>query len=106
MSISSMTNVAFARRKDTEPANAGPATLPGVAAEGGQRASTASGASSAISAIATYIPTEIVTLYVSVLAVLGVTVPASAVPGSGTPAASAAASATPIASSAPAAVGS
>jgi hypothetical protein len=80
MSISSMTNVAFARRKDTEPIDAGPSTLPEVAAEGGQAASTASGASSTLSAIATYIPTEIVTLYVSVLAVIGVTAPSPATP--------------------------
>ena len=88
MSISSMTNVAFARRKDTEPTDAGPATLPEVAARGGETPATASSATSTLSAIATYIPTEIVTLYVSVLAEIGVTVPASAVPGAGGPGAS------------------
>jgi hypothetical protein len=84
VSISSMTNVAFARRKDTEPVDSGPATLPEVAARVGEAPATASSASSTLSAIATYIPTEIVTLYVSVLAVIGVSVPTSSLPASTT----------------------
>lgn len=104
MSISSMTNVAFSRRKDTEPVDTGPSTLPEVAESAGQPASVASSASSTLAVIATYIPTEIVTLYVSVLAVIGVTVPPSATPAvtgaspAASVAASAAAAATPAAS--------
>jgi hypothetical protein len=75
VSVSSMTNVAFARRKDTEPVDAGPSDLPQVAAQVGQPQAAASMGSSTLSAIATYIPTEIVTLYVSVLAVIGATAP-------------------------------
>ncbi len=70
MSVSSMANLAFARRADVEPEGEGLTTRDAVA-----RAKDGPGGavSSAVSAIAAYIPTEIVTVYIAVLATLGVT---------------------------------
>ncbi len=69
MSVSSMANLAFARRADSG-SGKGLTTRGAVAAakEGAPGA-----VSSAVSAIAAYIPTEIVTVYIAVLATLGVT---------------------------------
>src|SRR5437867_12781553 len=76
MSISRMANLAYARRKDVEQKSRAPRDLNDVAGEKGQKAETASGGTSALEAIAAYIPTEVITLYVAVLATLGVTVSA------------------------------
>lgn len=79
MSINSLTNAAIARRMDFEPANATPATLidvgnaaanvpkPVLAAPPSDLANT----NAAIQTLTTYIPTEVLTLYVSAVAALG-----------------------------------
>jgi hypothetical protein len=66
-----MTNVAYARRKDVDPVGAAPTTAGEVGRSKGDRAATQSTATSAASAITTYIPTEILTLYVAVIAAVG-----------------------------------
>jgi hypothetical protein len=72
MSISSLTNVAVARR--TDELGKGPDGRPRTAAELAQATaddpSTQSAGTSALKSIATYIPTEIITLYVAALAAL------------------------------------
>jgi len=73
VSVSTMTDIAFARRKDVGDPEKGPDTLDKVAEERGQNPETASTASSALAAIAAYIPTEILTVYVAILATFGVT---------------------------------
>ena len=70
MSVSSMANLAFARRADVEPEGEGLKTRAEVATA---KEGPGGAVSSAVSAIAAYIPTEIVTVYVAVLATLGVT---------------------------------
>jgi hypothetical protein len=70
MSVSSMTNVAFARRSDVEPVGAAPTSLDQIAAAKADSPQTTSTASSALSTIATYIPTEVLTVYVAVIAAL------------------------------------
>lgn len=72
MSISSMTNVAYARRRDVDPANRAPDSIGAIAAEKGDKPQTQTQGSSALSAIAAYIPTEILTVYVAVIAAIGV----------------------------------
>jgi hypothetical protein len=82
MSITSMTNVAIARRTDF-----GGATVPNsvneVAAATAERADTQSAGSAALKSIATYIPTEVIVLYLAALAAvradLGTKVTAEAV---------------------------
>jgi hypothetical protein len=71
MSISAATNVAFSRRSDNSISN--PSTLPAVESATGGPPESKNAVTSALSAIATYIPSEILTLYVSVLAALGTT---------------------------------
>ena len=73
MSVSTMTDIAFARRKDVGTPDKGLDNLDRVAEERGQKPETASTASSALAAIAAYIPTEILTVYVAILATFGVT---------------------------------
>jgi RsiW-degrading membrane proteinase PrsW (M82 family) len=69
MSISSMTNVAFARRSDVPPLDQAPKTTAEIVqATGGTDASRS--VASQVQMIATYIPTEVLTLYVAVLAAL------------------------------------
>lgn len=72
MSISSLTNVAVARR--TDELGRGPDGQPRTPAEAAQATAdepgTQSAATAALKSIATYIPTEIVTLYVAALAAL------------------------------------
>jgi len=70
MSISSMTNVAYARRADVEPINEVPTNLREVEAAKAGKSESATPATTALSAMATYIPTEILTLYVAVLAAI------------------------------------
>ncbi len=74
MSVSTMTDIAFARRADVGDPSTGPANLDQVATSAGQPAATASTGTTALAAIAAYIPTEIVTVYVAVLAAVGITV--------------------------------
>jgi hypothetical protein len=87
MSVSSMTNAAFARRADEPPANQGLSTVGEVAANTGEKPTSGNPVTSALQAIVTYIPTEIVTVYVAVLATIG---------GAATAAAAGAEAATPI----------
>lgn len=72
MSVSSLTNVAVARRTDN--LGKAPDGTPRTPAEAAQATAddpaTQSPATSALKAIATYIPTEIITLYVAALAAL------------------------------------
>jgi hypothetical protein len=77
MSVSSMANIAFARRADVGTEGKGLDTLDEVAGATGAAPGTATSATSALSAIAAYIPTEVVTVYVAVLATVGVTQPAN-----------------------------
>jgi hypothetical protein len=86
MSISGMTNVAIARRDDDlgkvdgrrrTPAEVGRATADSEA--------TQSGATSALKAIVTYIPTEVLTLYVAALAALAPSHPSIAAEKSALP---------------------
>ena len=66
MSISSMTNVAFQRRTDTP--GTPPATSSSIAAATGEQPGAESGVTTSMKVIATYIPTEILTLYLAVVA--------------------------------------
>lgn len=75
MSVSSMANIAFARRADVAPEGEGLNSLDEVASATGTPPGSATSATSALSAIAAYIPTEVVTVYVAVLATIGVTQP-------------------------------
>jgi hypothetical protein len=69
MSISSMTNVAFMRRADVPPVNVAATSDAAIAqATSGNDASRTSG--SQMQVIATYIPTEVLTLYVATIAAL------------------------------------
>jgi hypothetical protein len=83
MSINALSNAALARRVDFEPAGRAPSNLSELAtAAGGQPApvnieggaglgeAQATGANTALQTLTTYIPTEVLTLYVSALAVL------------------------------------
>jgi hypothetical protein len=70
MSISSMTNVAFARRRDVAPENEAPRTTEEIAAAKGDKPATQGGGTSTLAAIAAYIPTEVLTVYVAVVAAI------------------------------------
>jgi hypothetical protein len=74
MSISSMANVAYVRRTDVSTSTVASSEAPGSAAEieiaSAGTAESQSPATTAISVIATYIPTEVLTLYVAVLGAL------------------------------------
>lgn len=67
MSITSMTNVAIARRTDFGGATV-PKSVKEVAAATAERADTQSAGSAALKSIATYIPTEVIVLYLAALA--------------------------------------
>src|SRR5216684_6500739 len=79
MSINALTNAAMARRPDFEPTNAVPASLTEIGNAAGNIPKPAGSAISgslantnaAIQTLTTYIPTEVLTLYVSALAALG-----------------------------------
>lgn len=75
MSVSSMANIAFARRADVAPEGEGLSSLDEVAGAKGPAPGTATSTTSALSAIAAYIPTEVVTVYIAVLATVGVIQP-------------------------------
>lgn len=70
MSVSSMTNVAFARRRDVAPTDEAPDSIGAIAASKGDPPETQTAGSSALSAIAAYIPTEVLTVYVAVIAAI------------------------------------
>jgi hypothetical protein len=78
MSINALTNAALARRHDFEPANTVPSNLRDIAraagvppkpVAGGARATDAT--NTALQTLTTYIPTEVLTLYVSAIAAVG-----------------------------------
>ncbi|QIN83743.1 hypothetical protein GBA63_14700 [Rubrobacter tropicus] len=71
MSISSMMDVAYQRRQDVEPRGRGISSL-GEAT--GENPETKSPVTTALEAIVTYIPTEIVATYVAVVAVIHPTI--------------------------------
>jgi hypothetical protein len=79
MSINALTNAAMARRMDFEPTNAVPSSLAEIGNAAGNTPRTAGSAISgslantngAIQTLTTFIPTEVLTLYVSALAALG-----------------------------------
>src|SRR5262245_10441021 len=82
MSINSLSNAALARRADFEPADAVPQNLSEIAAAAGSTPQPVAsggapppqpgdGASAALQTLTTYIPTEVLTLYVSAIATLG-----------------------------------
>jgi hypothetical protein len=86
MSINALSNAALARRADFEPANAVPSGLRGIArasgatprpvpakggAKGAAAADGANGTNTALQTLTTYIPTEVLTLYVAAVAALG-----------------------------------
>ena len=66
-----MANAAIGRRPDYEPMHGVPKTLADISKAAGGGSAPMNQATSALSVIVTYIPTEILTLYVAVLAALG-----------------------------------
>ncbi len=70
MSIASMTEVAFQSRTDIGSATYFPKTYAEIAGAAGGKATPESQVNAAIRILTTYIPTEILTLYVAVLAAL------------------------------------
>jgi hypothetical protein len=70
MSISSMANAAYARRGDVEPLGAAPSTAAELAEAIAPKSEAATPVTSAMTTIATYIPTEVLTVYVAVIAAL------------------------------------
>ena len=71
MSISSMTNIAFNRRSDQQDVIAGsPTSVEDIARSTGESTRAASPATSTLGAIAAYIPTEVLTVYVAAVAAL------------------------------------
>jgi hypothetical protein len=68
MSISSMTDAAISRRADFPPLGRGPKTLNDIAQSLGESPEASNPVTTAMKVIATYIPTEVLTLYVAVLA--------------------------------------
>jgi hypothetical protein len=71
MSISSMANAAVGRRPDYPPIGDIPRTMDEVRKAAGGGTAPGNAVTSALNVIVTYIPTEILTLYVAVLAALG-----------------------------------
>ncbi len=71
MSISSMANAAIGRRPDYPPLARSPQNLSEVSVAAGGSTAPNNQVTSALNVIVTYIPTEVLTLYVAVLAALG-----------------------------------
>jgi hypothetical protein len=78
MSINALTNAALSRRHDFEPGNTVPRSLKDIAhAAGatpkrvGARQDSANGTNTTLQTLTTYIPTEVLTLYVSAVAAVG-----------------------------------
>lgn len=72
MSVNTMTNAAIARRTDAGGRGRPPQTINEIAAagEGAEPGETQNSITAALAVIVTYIPTEVLTLYVAVLAAL------------------------------------
>ena len=70
MSVNSMTNAAIARREDFPPLNRVPRDHPEIAAAASGESAPQSPVTAALAVIVTYVPTEILTLYVAVLAAI------------------------------------
>ena len=70
MSINTMTNAALARRRDYPPADHPPRTARERAAAAGKDPTNENTASIALKTVTTYIPTEIITLYVALVGAL------------------------------------
>jgi hypothetical protein len=70
MSVAAMTNVAFVRRADVPPLDEAPRTAAAIEQATGGTDASRNAVTSAINLIVTYIPTEVVTLYVAVVATL------------------------------------
>lgn len=70
MSIASMTEIAFQSRTDVEPLKFVPKTLSEIAGAAGGKTTPENQVNTAIRTLTTYIPTEILMLYVAVLAAL------------------------------------
>jgi hypothetical protein len=83
MSISAMANAAIGRRLDFEPMGEAPRGIDGVSKAAGGSSAPDNQMTSAVKVIVTYIPTEILTLYVAVVAALNSS-PNDAVAGSST----------------------
>ncbi|PYU27385.1 MAG: hypothetical protein DMG32_07270 [Acidobacteria bacterium] len=71
MSINSMANAAIGRRPDYEPLQGVPKSLREISKAASGASAPENQVTSALNVIVAYIPTEILTLYVAVLAVLG-----------------------------------
>lgn len=71
MSIDSMANAAIGRRPDYEPLQGVPKSLKEISKAASGASAPANQVTSALNVIVAYIPTEILTLYVAVLAALG-----------------------------------
>jgi hypothetical protein len=78
MSINALTNAALARRHDFAPVSSVPRNLTEIAHAAGTPpepaggpASPANGSNTALQTLTTYIPTEVLTLYVSAIAAVG-----------------------------------
>lgn len=72
MSIVSMTEIAFRSRTDVGTPAYYPKTLPELAGAAGGKDVPESDANAVLRAVTTYVPTEILTVYVAVIAALGV----------------------------------
>jgi hypothetical protein len=70
MSINAMTNVALARRTDVAPLDDVPHGTRGIADAASGAATPQSPVTAALAVIVTYLPTEVLTLYVAVLAAI------------------------------------
>ena len=68
MSVNSMTNAAIARRTDFPPLNKAPQGRQQIASAAAGSDTPQSGVTAALAVIVTYIPTEVLTVYVAVLA--------------------------------------
>ena len=79
MSISSMASAAVGRRPDYPPAERTPQSLEEVSRAAGGSTAPNNQVTSALNVIVTYIPTEVLTLYIAVLAALGSSNPGSKV---------------------------
>ena len=71
MSINSMANAAIGRRQDYEPVGDVPRTLTDISKAAGGSSAPSNQLTSALNVIVAYIPTEVLTLYVAVVAALG-----------------------------------
>jgi hypothetical protein len=83
VSVSSMTNVAISRRTDSLGSGGIPRSIADTMEAAAPKAETESTGSAALKAIVTYIPTEVITLYVAALAAVRAGHPSTAMPTTG-----------------------